>query len=111
MSGGAHSARRCCRRTREGPNASAHTNAAMTGGTAIWTSFRVNGSPPLSAQFAGKNSHRTNRQNTVPEHVSTHQDVHNQQRYVAAFFVVEINSQTRDSMSKRKVAISKRRGI
>ena len=45
------------------------------------------------------------------EHVSTHQDDHNHQRHVAAFFVVEINSQTQDSMSKRKVAISKRRGI
>jgi len=45
--------------------------------TAIMASFRANGSPPLSARFAGKVSHRTNRQNTVPEHVSTRQDNHN----------------------------------
>ena len=55
--------------------------------------------------------HRTDRQNTVPEHVSTNQDDHNHQRHIAAFFVGEINSQTQDSMSKRKVAIFKRRGI
>ena len=93
------------------PSGSVLTNVEMTGGTAIRVSFRENGSPPLSARFAGRASHLTNRQNTVPEHVSLHQDDHNYQRHVAAFFVVEINSQTQDSMSKRKVAIAKRRGI
>ena len=44
-----------------------------------------NGSPPLSARFAVGVSHRTNRQNTVPEHVPLHQDDHNYQRHVAAF--------------------------
>ena len=93
------------------PSDSVLTNAAMTGGTAIRASSRANGLLPLSARYAGRVSHRTNRQNTVPEHVSTNQDDHNHQRHIAAFFVGEINSQTQDSMSKRKVAISKRRGI
>ena len=111
MPEGVNSAKGCCLRMREGPSGSVLTNVAMTGGMAIGVSFRANGSPHLSARFAGRDSHRTKTQNTVPEHVSTHQDDHNHQRHVAAFFVVEINSQTRDSMSKRKVAISKRRGI
>ena len=111
MSGGVNSARRRCRSMHGRPSASVPTSAVMIGGTAIRARFRENGSPPLSARFAGRASHLTNSQNTVPEHVSTHQDDHNHQRHVAAFFVVEINSQTQDSMSKRKVAISKRRTL
>ena len=69
------------------PSDSVLTNAAMTGGTAIRPSFRANGSPLMSVRFAGRGSHRTNRQNTVPEHVSTHQDDHNHKRRRAAFFI------------------------
>ena len=69
------------------PSGSVLTNVEMTGGTAIRVSFRENGSPPLSARFAGRVSRRTKRQNTVPEHVSTHQGDHNQQRRKAAFFM------------------------
>ena len=85
------------------PSGSVPTIAAMTGGTAIRTSFRVNGSPPLSARFAERVSDRTSRQNTVPERVSTHQDNHNHERRNAAFFVPEINSQANGSMVKRMV--------
>ena len=90
MSVDANSAGRRCRRMRGRPSASVLTNAAMTGGTAIRASFRANGSPPLSVRYAGRASHRTNRQNTVPEHVSTNQDDHNHQRHVAAFFITII---------------------
>ena len=138
MSGVANSARRCCRRMRERPSDSVVTNAAMTGGTAIRASSRANGLLPLSARFAGRASHLTNRQNTVPEHVSTHQDDHNHQRHVAAFLWLKsivkrriqcpnarwlypnagVYSQTQggyiqtqEYIVKRKVAISKRKGI
>ena len=87
MSNGANNARRCYRGMRVRPSGSVPTNATMTGGTAIRGSFRANGSPPMSAQSAGRNSHRTKTQNTVPEHVSTLPDDHNQQRRDAAFFM------------------------
>ena len=87
MSGGANSARSCYRRMHERPSDSVLTNVAMTGGTAIRESSRANGLPPLSARFVGRDSHLTNRQNTVPEHVSTYQDDHNHQRHIAAFFI------------------------
>ena len=69
------------------PSGSVLTNAVMTGGTAIRGSSRANGLPPLYARFVGRVSHHTNRQNTVQEHVSTHQGDHNQQRRKAAVFI------------------------
>ena len=118
MSGVANSARRCCRRMRERPSVSVLTNAAMSGGTAIRASFRGNGSSLLSARYAGRASHRTNRQNTVPEHVSTNQDDRNHQRYVAAFFIAisywlsaGFNVQTQGGYIQTQGHIVKRMGL
>ena len=100
------------------PSDSVLTNAVMTGGIAIRASFRGNGSSLLSARFAGRVSRRTKRQNTVPEHVSTHQGDHNQQRRKAAVFIANsycssagFNVQTQGGYIQTQGYIVKRRGL
>ena len=72
MSGGADSAGWGCRRTHVRPS----TCAAMTGAAVIRRSFRVNGSSPVSARFAERDSHRTKTRNAVPAHVPARQGDH-----------------------------------
>ena len=118
MRGAACNAREHCLRKHGGRSGSVPGNVEMTGGTATKISFKEKSCQPMSVNSAGQDSYHTRLQNTVPEHVSTHQGDHNQQRRKAAVFIANsycssagFNVQTQGGYIQTQGYIVKRKGL